>query len=266
MKFVKQRSSPLCRVLMMLWLSAAAMSMAQDAPSAPPATDGQNPPSPPMRRPGGPGKPGPGKPGDPRFQRPGSNMLPMQSEGFERLPEEEKKRVRAAMEKAWSLPALQQAKDRYIKANEEFRTVMRQTLQEVDPEVVKILEKIKPQPQFDPRAMPKLPPPADSGFAKAAVERLGAELIAFAKPELREKLRGAHSRVMQAPAVVEAADKLFAAAPDKRVEALGKLREAYRLALSKEVPNLPRPPQRAAPADASGRPVTPETPPEVQKQ
>jgi hypothetical protein len=138
-------------------------------------------------------------------------MSPIQSEGFEKLPEDEKKRVRAAMEKAWSMPALQQAKDRYMKANEAFRTAMRQALQEVDPDVVKILEKIKPQQPPGPRQLPKLPAPTEEGFAKAAVDRLGMELMAFARPEVREKARGIHEKIMQTPAVVEAANKLFAA-------------------------------------------------------
>jgi hypothetical protein len=195
-------------------------------------------------------------------------MSPIQSEGFEKLPEDEKKRVRAAMEKAWSMPALQQAKDRYMKANEAFRTAMRQALQEADPEVVTILEKIKPQQPPGPRQLPKLPAPTEEGFAKAAVDRLGMELMAFARPEVREKARGIHEKIMQTPAVVEAADKLFAAPPDKRVEALGKLREAYREAVSKELPSLPSLPklqQRPASADASGPPATPVVVPDLQK-
>ena len=193
-------------------------------------------------------------------------MTPFQSEGFEMLPEDEKKRVRAAMEKAWNMPALQQAKDRYMKANEAFRTAMRQALQEVDPEVVKILEKIKPQQPPGPRQLPKLPAPTDEGFAKAAVDRLGMELMAFARPEVREKARGIHAKIMQTPAVAEAVSQLFAAPPDKRVEALGKVREAYREAVAKELPG-PSGPQGRGPAsaDASGPPATPLVVPDLQK-
>ena len=262
---VKPRTSLMGRALMILGLSAGAMATAQVEPVVPPATGTKAPP--PLRRPAGPGGPGgPAKVGEPRFPRPGSNISPFQSEGFEKLPEDEKKRVRAAMEKAWSLPALQQAKDRYMKANEAFRTAMRQALQEVDPEVVKILEKIKPQQPPGPRQLPKLPAPTEEGFARAAVDRLGMELMAFARPEVREKARGIHEKIMQSPAVSEAVNKLFAAPPDKRVEALGKLREAYREAVSKELPNLPRPQQRPASADASGPPATPLVVPESQKQ
>lgn len=268
MKSVMHSIRPMCRVLMILGIFAGAFVAAQENPGGPPTNGGKPQPQPPMRRPGGPGGPGgPGKPGEPRFPRTGSTMSPMQSEGFERLPEEEKKRVRAAMEKAWSLPALQQAKDRYIKANEEFRASMRQALQEVDPEVVKILEKIKPEQQMDPRSLPKLPLPADDGFAKAAVDRLGMEVMTFVRPEHRDKIRAIHAKVMQTPEVAEAIAKLLEAPADKRVEALGKLREVYRAAMNKEVPNLPRPQQRATSADVSGQPATPVAPlaPEAKK-
>ena len=187
-------------------------------------------------------------------------------EGFERLPEDEKKRVRAAMEKAWNTPALQQAKERYIKANEEFRSALRQTIQEVDPEVVKILEKVKPPQQMDPRTMPKLPPSADPQFAKIAVERLGMEMLAFVRPEQRSKIRAIHAKVMQQPEVAEAVKKLLEASPDKREDELRNLREVYRKAMAKELPNAPRAQQqRPASADATGAQNPPEVAPETKK-
>ena len=188
-------------------------------------------------------------------------MSPLQTEGFERLPEEEKKRVRATMEKAWSMPALQQAKERYLKANEEFRAAMRQALQEVDPEVVKILEKMKPQQQMEPRVMPKLPPPADDQFAKIAVERLGMEIIGFARPELRGRIRSAHAKVMQQPDVAEAVRRLLDAPADARVDELRKLREVYRKAMAAELPNIGRPPQSQGPASAETSPPSGANPP-----
>lgn len=209
---------------------------------------------------------GPGKAGEPRMPRPGNSMSPMQSEGFEKLPEEDKKRIRAAIDKAWTLPELQLAKDRYIRASEEFRDTMRRSLEVVDPEVVKIIEKIKPEQQMEARPMQNLPPPADNEFAKVAVDRLGMELMAFVRPEQREKIRGIHAKVMQQAEVAEAVKNLLDAPPDKRVEALGKLREAYRQAMSKELPNLPRPQQRPPSADAPAAPAAPVSPPEPKKQ
>lgn len=265
-----------CRLMSMILSIFAVMAWAQEAPTPPVAPNGgKGPPPPmppPMRRqgkgPGAPGMPGgPGAgPGERGFPRSGSNMSPLQTEGFERLPDEEKKRVRAAMEKAWSMPALQQAKERYIKANEEFRSTLRQTLQEVDPEVVKILEKMKPQQQMDPRTMPKLPPPTDQQFAKIAVDRLGLEVLAFVRPELREKIRAIHAKVMQQPEVAEAVKKLLDAPIEKRVEALQALRDVYRKAMSKELPNSPRAQQqRPTSADATGTQSPPEAAPEVKK-
>lgn len=258
-----------CRLMPMILSVFAVVAGAQDAPAPPVAPNGGKGPPPPMpppmrrqgKAPGAPGMPGgPGAgPGERGFPRSGSNMSPLQMEGFERLPEEEKKRVRAAMEKAWSMPALQQAKERYIKANEEFRSTLRQTLQEVDPEVVKILEKVKPQQQMDPRAMPKLPPPTDQQFAKIAVDRLGMEVLAFVRPELREKIRTIHAKVMQQPEVAEAVKTLLEAPPEKRVEALQALREVYRKAMSKELPNAPRSQQpRPNSADAAPGQTAPE--------
>lgn len=165
------------------------------------------------------------------------------------------------MEKAWSQPALQQAKDRYIRATEEFRAAMRTALQEADPEVVNILEKMKPQ-QGDPRALPKLPPPTDDAFAKVAVERLGLELLSFVRPENRQKIRAVHDKILQTSEVEAAVKRLLEAPPDKRVEALGKLREIYREAITKEIPAIPpRPAQRPASADAGGARGVQDSPP-----
>lgn len=233
---------------MIICAGAGAVLTAQDVPVTPPAGPGKTQPPPPMRRPGGPG--GPGKPGESRFPRTGGNMSPVPMEGIERLPDEEKKRVRAAIDKAWTTPAVQEAKDRYFKANEEFRAAMRQALNEVDPEVVKILEKIKPQ-QPDQRSFPKLPPPTDNAFAKVALERLGMELMTFVRPENREKVRAIHVKVMQTPEVKTAVEALLAAPPEKKIEALGKLREVYRQAISKELPNLPKPQPKPTAADAT---------------
>jgi len=160
-----------------------------------------------------------------------------QSEGFERLPEAEKARVRAAMDQAWTSPELREARDRYMKANEEFRAAMRKALEQVDPGVVAILEKIKPRDgAFDSRNWPKLPPPEDAGFVSAAVHRLEMEVVNFARPESRDRLRAIHGRVMQSPLLVEALKKLTDAPPGERMEMLRQLRETYRMAIVKELP------------------------------
>lgn len=187
--------------------------------------------------PPGPGGPGGDRRGDHRFSRPGGGMSPFGGDGFDRLPDAEKSRVRAAMEKAWSSPELQQAKERFMKANDEFRSAMRIALEKVDPEVVSILEKIKPEGgPHEPRGWPKLPPPEDDAFVGAAIRRLEIEVFTFARPENREKLRAIHGRVMAMPMVVEAIQKLNQAAPSERIEKLRLLREVYRTAIVKELP------------------------------
>ncbi len=179
----------------------------------------------------------------------------MQLEGIEQLSEEDKVRLRAAIDKAWTLPALQQAKERYIKASEEFRATMRRSLQEVDPEMTRILEKIKPDQQGDPRQLPKLPPPTDPGFAAAAVARLGMEMMTFVRPEQREKVRAMHVKVMEMPEVADAVKVLLEAPAESRIGSLLKLRELYRQAMSKELPSIPRPQQRSGSADPGAVPT-----------
>lgn len=181
-------------------------------------------------------------------------MNPMQIQGFEKLPEAEKKKVREAMAKAWGQPEVQQARGRLMKANDEFRAAMRKALTSVDPEVVHILEKIKPPQPFDPRSLPKLPPPDDPEFVRAAVGRLMAELMAFSKPDMREQTRAMHEKVMQLPAVKEAADRLQQAPPGARMEALGKLREIYREAVSREIQQFR---ERKTPGDTVSTPSNP---------
>ena len=209
----------------------ASMS-AQEGPPPPKSGDAPKRMGPPS-----PGGPGGDRRGDHRFSRQGGGMSPFQSEGFDRLPEAEKSRVRAAMEKAWSSPELQQAIERFMKANDEFRSAMRIALEKVDPEVVSILEKMKPEGgPHDPRGWPKLPPPEDDAFVGAAIRRLEIEVFTFVRPENRERLRAIHGRVMEMPLVVEAIQKLNQAAPSERIEKLRVLREVYRTAIVKEMP------------------------------
>ena len=213
-------------------IALLASANAQDAPPPPKPGDAAK-----KMGPSGPGGPGGDRRGDHRFSRPGGGMSPFGGDGFDRLPDAEKSRVRAAMEKAWSSPELQQAKERFMKANDEFRSAMRIALEKVDPEVVSILEKIKPEGgPYEPRGWPKLPPPEDDAFVGAAIRRLEIEVFTFARPENREKLRAIHGRVMAMPLVVEAIQKLNQAAPSERIEKLRLLREVYRSAIVKELP------------------------------
>ncbi|MCX6851639.1 MAG: hypothetical protein NTY98_22285 [Verrucomicrobia bacterium] len=186
------------------------------------------PPSPP--------KPGDGPPphrdGD-RYGPPGMGR-PRGFDGFEKLSEGEKQKVRAAFEKAWQRPEVIESRDKALRANEEMRNTLHNALKEIDPEVVGILEKIKPQFPMDQRGLPEMPKPESPNFALMAAIRLGAELQSISRPERRDETRGFHERLLQLPRVKEALAKMDALPPGERMEAFKRFREIYREAAGQE--------------------------------
>jgi hypothetical protein len=148
--------------------------------------------------------------------------------GFEKLSEEERKRVRDAMDQAWQKPEMQAAKEKFMKASEEFRAALRVTLQGIDPEVVKLVEKVKPAVPWEMRSGPPALRPEDPEFAKQAVARLGFELAAFGGPEKRDAMRRLHEHLVELPVVKEIILKLQAAPVGQRMEIFRALRETYR--------------------------------------
>jgi hypothetical protein len=145
---------------------------------------------------------------------------------FKGLPEEERQRVREAFEKAWQDPEVIAARDRMSKANEEMRTALHEALKKADPEVVKILEKVRPPGGFP--GMARMPDPADPEFGPQAMQRLGGELQVWAKMDRRETdTKPMHERIIQMPAVKEALQRAQEATPEQRPEAWRRLREAY---------------------------------------
>lgn len=159
-------------------------------------------------------------------------------DGFEKLSEAEKQKVRAAFEKAWQRPEVIESRDLAMKANEDMRTALHKALKEIDPEVVAILEKIKPPFPMDQRGLPELPKPDSPEFGRMAGIRLGAEMMSVAKPERREETRQFHERIMQMPRMREALTKLEQLPPDQRMEAFQRLREVYREAAGEEFKKL----------------------------
>ncbi|MCB1279433.1 hypothetical protein [Prosthecobacter sp.] len=149
-------------------------------------------------------------------------------DGFEKLSEAEKQKVRAAFEKAWQRPEVIESRDKAMKANEDMRNVLHAALKEIDPEVVSILEKIKPPFPVDQRGLPEMPKPDSPDFARMAAIRLGAEMLSVSKPERREETRRFHERIMQMPRVKEEMEKLAQLPPEERMAAFGHLREVYR--------------------------------------
>ena len=161
----------------------------------------------------------------------GFGRPPGRGDGFEKLPEEERQRVRHALEQAWNRPDVIQKRDAASRANDEFRAGLQQALKEIDPGVAAILDKIRP-PQFDPSKLPPLPPPDAPEFPRAVSDRLGEELVGFSRPEHKEQAREWHQKIMQRPAVVEAFNQLRDAQPSERMAKVQALREAYRAAVS----------------------------------
>lgn len=194
-------------------------------------------------------KPTPPKPGDgPSFREgehrgpsgmmPGMGKPPRGFDGFEKLSEDEKKKVRSAFEKAWQRPEVIESRDKAMKANEDMRNTLHTALKEIDPEVVGILEKIKPPFPLDQRGLPEMPKPDSPEFGRMAAIRLGAEMLSVARPERREETRYFHERLMQLPRVKEALVKLDALPPEERIEAFKKFRETYREVAGQEFSKL----------------------------
>ncbi len=211
-------------VLLFALVTAAAAQSEGDKPTPPP-------PSPP--------KPGEGPPHRDGEHRGPSGMIPGMGrprgfDGFEKLSEVEKAKVRAAFEKAWQRPEVIESRDKALRANEEMRSTVHNALKEIDPEVVGILEKIKPQFPMDQRGLPEMPKPDSPNFAHMAAIRLGAELQSISRPERRDETRGFHERLLQLPRVKEALAKLDALPPAERIEAFKKFRDIYREAAGQE--------------------------------
>jgi hypothetical protein len=178
-----------------------------------------------------------GPPGGPGLM-PGIGKPPMRYEGFEKLSEEERAKVRAAFEKAWQRPEVIESRDKAMKANEDMRGKLRVAVQEIDPQVAKILEKLKPPFPMDQRGLPEMPKPDSPEFARMAAIRLGAEMLSMSRPERREETRRFHDRIMQIPRVKVALTKLEQMPPEERLAAFQRLRDVYREVTGEEFRKL----------------------------
>jgi hypothetical protein len=229
-KPAQQRKMPAMRLLALvsvLAVTAAAQQPEGDKP--PPKPDG-----PPPHREGGDRRGPPGGAG----MMPGMGKPPMRYDGFEKLSEEERAKVRAAFEKAWQRPEVIESRDKAMQANEDMREKLRVAVQEIDPEVAKILEKVKPPFPMDQRGLPEMPKPDSPEFARMAAIRLGAEMLSMSRPERREETRRFHDRIIQLPRVKEALAKLEQMPAAERLEGLKKLREVYREVTGEEFRKL----------------------------
>ncbi len=155
-------------------------------------------------------------------------------EMFKDMPEEQKKKVRAAFEKVWKKPEVTEARDRLMKSNEEYRKILHEALAEADPEVVKILESNKrPMGPGGSSMLGKMPEPGDPDFANKVIQRLKAESQSGERRE--SAFPRMHEKIMQMPAVAEAVKTLQQAEPGKRMEAWTRLREVYQATAKTEL-------------------------------
>ncbi|HYF34384.1 MAG TPA: hypothetical protein VD994_03760 [Prosthecobacter sp.] len=213
----------------------AGPAFAAQAENAPPPPAGSERPSPPpaegpYRGDKGKGEWRGGPGGMSGFSRPPGSR----HDGFDQLPEAEKRRVREALDKVWVRPEVIQARDRAMKANEDFRDAIRVALQSIDPEAVKIMDRVRPPDHFDPRQMPKLPPAESEDFPRVALQRMGMEFVGFVRPDRREEAKGVHERVIALPQLKEAYTKLQNSTGEARVQALKCLRDLYREEIGKQ--------------------------------
>lgn len=159
-------------------------------------------------------------------------------DGFEKLSEDEKAKVRAAFEKAWQRPEVIAARDKAMRANEEMRSTLHGALKEIDPQVVAILEKIKPPFPMDQRGLPEMPKPDSPEFGRMAVARIGAEMLSVARPDRREETRRFHDRIMQMPRIKEELAKLEHLPPGEKMEGFKRFRDLYRQVATEEFMKL----------------------------
>jgi hypothetical protein len=211
----------------------------------PPGEGGAKPP--PMMRPPNEGGPpmgrGDRRPGEDRGDMRGGGdrygpggRPPMFGDGFERLTEEQKVRVREALGKAWGRPEVSEARDRMMKANEEMRDAIHAALKEIDPEIATLLASMRgPEPWGGRGEMPKMPPAESPEFPGAVVKRLEMELLAFSPPERREEARKLHGRLLEMPEIRVAVEKLNEASVGDRMGAMEILRRVYREGVGREI-------------------------------
>jgi len=187
---------------------------------------------------------------------------------FKELSEPDRKRVREAFAKVWNAPEVAEARERLMKANEEYREALHAAMKTADPEVVSLLDKIKRSPMMSmggghSRGPRGLPDTSDPDFPRKAAERLGMDLQPAGRPEPREFPRQTiHERLLAVPAVKEAVKRLQEATPEQRMAFWKELRDAYSTAAKAENMELSKgrddgPPREGGPRH-DGPPPRPE--------
>lgn len=281
LKMPRMKEALLTAFLGVLLGSGMAWAAPADTPPPPPPPNADNP-----NRPGPPDR---DRDHRPRFPQSGdrqAGFLPREGDhgdSFRHLSEEDRQKVRNAFEKAWKNPQVIQAREQLMKANDQYREALHQALTEVDPEVTKILDKMKTDgPQGGHRMNGPMPDVADPEFAHKMVQRLVSDLQGWAQGpgpgdrgpgERGEGVRGdrmerhepspqmmrIHERLMQVPAVTAALKELEQSEPGHKMEAWKHLRDAYQAAAKMEIAKL-REGARLSEPPPSGSPPPPPPP------
>lgn len=224
-----------------LFLAGAALGQTEEKPDAG-KLPGEGTPPPPPPPPSGPNPPGRGDwhPGEERGDRRGGDRYgpgskgpggrpPMYGEGFEKLSEDQKRRVREALAKAWGRPEVAEARDRMMKANDDMRQAIHGALKEIDPEIATLLASMRgPEPWGGRGEPPRMPPPESPDFPREVVKRLEMELMVFSHPDRREELRKLHGVLLGQPEISAAVKRLNEAPVPERMAAMEALRRVYR--------------------------------------
>lgn len=243
------------RVLQALTLLLATPALLPgQPPGPPPPPEGGGKPRPP-----GDGPRRPGERGDWRGFSPGFGRPPMRSDEYDKLPEEERKYIREALDKVWSRPEVMEARERTLKAHAELRQTIRRSLEKSDPKAAAILAKVEPSDPDAERELPPLPPLDSEDFPKAMLLRFGRELMAFSRPDRREETQRFHEKLLGSEAVQKALEAAQATQGEERIQAVQKLRSVYREAAIKEFQAMRD--RRSPPSPEGGRPPAPRPPP-----
>lgn len=170
------------------------------------------------------------------FSPPGMGRPPMRSEEYEKLPEEERKRVRDALDRVWWRPEVMEAREKAMKAHAELRETIRRELEKTDPQAASILAKVEPRPMEggDPGGSPPLPSFDSDEYPRAMLARFGREMMAFSKPERHEDARRFHERISALPVLQEALKQAQGTRGEERIQAIQRLRSLYRETVMRE--------------------------------
>lgn len=228
-------------------LSASALllglvSPAQSQPPVPPKPMGEGRPNEPGRRHVGDWK---------GFGSSGLGRPSMRSQEYEKLPEEERKQIREALDRVWSRPEVMAAREKAMKAHGELRQTIRKELEKTDPKAAAILAKIEPLLREESADSPTpLPALNSEDYPRQMLARFGREMMIFSKPERQEDAKRFHERISAMPVMQEAVKKAQAVRGEERIQAIQRLRVLYRETVMHEFQALR---ERRAPPQEAGK-------------